>query len=201
MNNTVIGLTGQTGAGKSTIADYAQEHSCRIVDADIIAREVLGKGSPCLKRLAEIFGYDIIDEEGCCRRKLLAERAFSSVENTEVLNRMTHARITELAGEYINRYKNEDGVIIYDCPLLFESGGDSLCDIVVAVAAPDKIRLQRIIARDGITEHEAMLRIKAQKDEEFYRKRADYVIDGSMDKERVLSQFGELLRKIARKEV
>ena len=198
MNSVVIGLTGQTGAGKSTLAARAGELGCRIVDADRLARQVLEKDSPVLKGLAEIFGYDIIDDEGALKRRLLAGRAFSTKENTEKLNRLTHSGINSLAAEYIKEYRQQGGIIIYDCPLLFESGGDKLCDLTVAVTAPERVRLERIMSRDSLTEREAMLRISAQNGEELYRSRADLVIDGSREPAAVIAEFDGLIGRLAR---
>ncbi len=198
MVSVVIGLTGQTGAGKSTLASYAEEKGCRVVNADAVAREVMQAGSSLLKGLAEIFGYDIIDDKGGLKRRLLAERAFSTKENTELLNRMTHSCINRRAEEYIKEYRKEGGVIVYDCPLLFESGGDALCDITAAVTAPESVRMNRIMSRDGLTEKEALLRIRAQKDEDFYRTGADVVIDGSAEMEKVIRDFDAFLEETAR---
>ena len=194
----VIGLTGQTGAGKSTLSDFAKKLGFAVVTADSVAREAVMPGTDCLKRLAEFFGYDIIDDKGCLKRKLLAERAFSTKENTEMLNRLTHSGINRLAAEYIRGYREEGGMIIYDCPLLFESGGEALCDLTLAVTAPESVRLRRIMTRDSLTEREAMLRIRAQRDEEFYRSRADVVIDGSQELSAVIAGFDELIGRLAR---
>ena len=179
MKNRVIGLTGQTGAGKSTVAGMLESLGCRIINADAVAREATAKGSECLKRLAEYFGNDIIDSNGNCVRKLLAQRAFSSRENTEILNSITHPMIIGRISEYIGMCGEDENVVI-DAPQLFESGCDKLCDKVIAVTAPKDVRLQRIIMRDGISEQYALLRINAQHNEEYYTSRADFVIDGSM---------------------
>ena len=149
MNNLIVGLTGQTGAGKSTVAGFALAMGCRIIDCDLVAREALSPGSDCLKRLSELFGSDIIDENGCCRRSLLAERAFSDKKKTELLNSVTHPWIIRRSQEYIEKYSMDfDGVIILDAPLLYESGGDILCSKVIAVTAPLDVRLERIMNRD-----------------------------------------------------
>ncbi len=196
MNNLIVGLTGQTGAGKSTVAGFALAMGCRIIDCDLVAREALSPGSDCLKRLSELFGSDIIDENGCCRRSLLAERAFSDKKKTELLNSVTHPWIIRRSQEYIEKYSMDfDGVIILDAPLLYESGGDVLCSKVIAVTAPLDVRLERIMNRDGISREHAMLRINAQKDDEFYTSRADYVVDGSQG----LEQVGESIRSIFQK--
>lgn len=202
MNNIVIGLTGQTGAGKSTVSLMLSDLGCVIINADQVAREALEKNSDCLKRLAELFGYDIIDDDGSCRRRLLAQRAFSSAENKKNLDNTTHPWIIRRTEEYIDTYRqNTDAPIVFDAPLLFESGGDKLCDVIIAVTAPEKLRLERIMRRDGLSYEEAKLRISAQHDDEYYTDRADHVIDGSQSLETVSGQTELVLKEILKRGV
>ncbi len=197
MKKIVIGITGQTGAGKSTVCKYAEKIGCGIADADLAAREALTKGSDCLKRLAEIFGYDIIDSDGSCKRKLLAERAFASRQKTDLLNSITHPFIIDRCREYIEELlHNNYDVVLFDAPQLFESGGNRLCDYIIAVTADKKIRLERIVKRDGLSRKEAMMRINAQYDEEYYTKNSDYVINGGKSLSSVRTDFSEILKKI-----
>lgn len=174
---------------------------CVIINADQVAREALEKNSDCLKRLAELFGYDIIDDEGNCRRRLLAQRAFSSPENKKLLDNTTHPWIIRRTAEYIESYRRNTGSpVVFDAPLLFESGGDRLCDVIIAVTAPEELRLERIIRRDGLALEEAKLRMNAQHDTEYYTGRADFVIDGSQPLELVRRQTAGILTNI-KKEV
>ncbi len=197
MRSVVVGLTGQTGAGKSTISEYAGSLGCAVVDADKVAGEALTRGSDCLKRLAEIFGYDIIDSDGFCRRNILAERAFASRENTDLLNSITHPHIIDRCREYIEELMHMDyDVILFDAPQLFESGGDKLCDSVITVIADRDIRLDRIIKRDNMNLKDALLRINAQHDEEYYTKHSDYIIDGGKPVELVREDFRKILYDI-----
>ncbi len=199
MKTEIIGLTGQTGAGKSTVARFvtALPFKTAVIDADSVAREALAVGSDCLKRLAKLFGYDIINSDGSCNRKLLASRAFSSKEQTQLLNAVTHPWIIERVKEYILLYRSEKcDIILFDAPLLFESGGDSLCHKIIAVTAPDEIRLDRIIRRDGLSESEARLRMNAQHDEAYYSQRADFIIDGSKSPEAVKKQVGNIIKEV-----
>lgn len=190
---TVIGLTGQTGAGKTTVCKFARELGCAVVNADSIAREALAPGTQCLKRLAEIFGSDIIDDDGCCKRSLLAERAFSDKEKTALLNEVTHPWIIEKSAQYIRNELEKTDIVIFDAPQLFESGGDGLCDMVIAVTAPESMRLERIMNRDGIDQSAAMLRINAQHGEDYYSSRADFVINGSNDLESVRREVERII--------
>lgn len=173
----IIGLTGQTGAGKSTVAKILEENGLFIINADSVAREVVEKGEPTLTKLANSFGDDILNSDGTLNRKLLASRAFSSRENTYLLNSITHPAITERIRLKISQaFENGEKAVIIDAPQLFESGENEMCDIIVTVAAPLEIRLHRIMNRDGVTEDEAELRINAQLSEEYYINNSDIVI-------------------------
>lgn len=173
----IIGLTGQTGAGKSTVAKILEENGLFIINADSVAREVVEKGEPTLLKLANSFGDDILNSDGTLNRKLLASRAFSSRENTDLLNSITHPAITERIRLKISQaFENGEKAVVIDAPQLFESGENEMCDIIVTVAAPLEIRLHRIMNRDGVTEDEAALRINAQLSEEYYIKNSDIVI-------------------------
>lgn len=196
MKTKFIGLTGQTGAGKSTVSEFAAKMGYRIINADKVARQVMGNNSECLKRLAEIFGSDIINSDGSCNRKLLAKRAFSSRENTDILNGITHPAIISKVREYIDIYSKESDVIIFDAPQLFESGGDRMCDEIIAVVAPVDVRLKRLISRDGISESDVQMRMNVQLDEDFFRANADYIIDGSKPLKDVQRQFEETMKKV-----
>ncbi len=172
-----IGLTGKTGAGKSTVALYLKAKGCKIIDGDVIARNITEKGSEVLTELQKAFGEDILDENGCLIRKCLAERAFSSPENTALLNDITHPHIKRKCEEEIQEGKHEGyKFFVIDAAALLESSCKELCDKIVVVTAPEDIRLERILNRDKITLSQAMTRIKAQKADEYYFSRADIII-------------------------
>ena len=173
----VIGLTGKTGAGKSTVALRLKERGCYIIDGDVIARQITEKGSAILPPLQKAFGYDILDENGELIRKKLAQRAFSSKENTALLNSITHPEITRrFQNELAKAEKQGYKIAVIDAAALLESEGKSLCRKIVVVHADEKTRLERVLKRDGITTEQAMIRIKAQKADEYYFSYADIII-------------------------
>lgn len=176
-----VGLTGQSGAGKSTVAIYFSKYAdCAVIDADQVAREAVKKGSSCLEMLAHQFGYDIIDKDGNLNRRLLAQRAFATSENTAALNKITHPWIIRRTEELAERYKqNGKRIIIFDAPQLFESGGDTLCQKIITVTAAENVRIERLLVRDSLTVEELHSRMKAQHDEAFFKEKSDYIIDGS----------------------
>lgn len=198
----VIGLTGQTGAGKTTVSEKLSGLGCAVISADGVAREAMKAGSPCLLKAAECFGEDIILPDGCCNRPLLAKRAFANRESTEKLNSITHPWIINRVREYIEELShNNIRAIVFDAPQLYESGGDSLCDRVIAVTAPEDVRLERIISRDRISVRAAHQRMNAQHNEEYYSGRADYVIDGSRPLEEVREAAAEILEIISNEQL
>ena len=172
-----IGLTGKTGAGKSTAALYLKEKGCHIIDGDVIARQLTEKGSPVLLKLQQAFGEDILDEKGELIRKRLAERAFSSRQGTALLNSITHPEIKRRCQKEIALAKSMDcKAAVIDAAALLEGDCKELCEKIVVVTAPEDIRLERILARDAITRQQAATRIKAQRDDEYYFSQADIII-------------------------
>lgn len=194
----VIGLTGPTGAGKSTVAQAMLERGCALVDCDRVAREVTDSCEPCLHELSQEFGDDIL-RDGRLDRRLLASRAFSSPEKSLRLNEITHPWICRKSVEKIELFR-QAGVpaVLLDAPLLFEARMEGICDFVVAVTAPARVRLERILARDGISRELALSRIRAQHSAQYYRQRSDFWIDGAAGIESVRSRAGEILSQILR---
>ncbi len=177
-----IGLTGPTGAGKSTVAMYLADKGFPIVDADSLARKVTAVGSPTLPVLAQAFGADILREDGSLDRKLLASRAFADKESTQQLNAITHPAIIRLMDKRIaDAQLSGATAVVIDAPLLFEAEIDQFCDHTVAVIAPDDVRCKRIMERDGISYDVALLRMCAQPTADFYRERAEVIIENNGD--------------------
>ena len=173
----IIGLTGLTGAGKSTVAQKLMAYGCYHIDADKVAREVINNNENVKNKLKERFGADVINADGTTNRPLLASRAFADTDSTNALNEITHPAVIEEIKSIIKDMEEVGyrGIII-DAIALFESGLDSLCDFNVTVIAPKGIRLERIMKRDNITEEKALERINAQKDESFFTSKADFVL-------------------------
>lgn len=172
----ILGLTGQTGAGKSTVAKLLAEKGFLTVDADAVAREITEKPE-VLSALSYHFGQDILNADGSLNRKVLAQKAFAAPQKTALLNSITHPAVTAEIRERLKKYAAQNAeYVLLDVPLLFESGEDALCDCTAAVLAPEEIRLQRITARDGITRDEALLRMGAQNGEAYFISRADVLI-------------------------
>ena len=173
----VYGLTGKTGAGKSTVAEKLEKMGFCVIDGDKIARSITEKGKPAISILANEFGCDIIEDDGSLNRKLLASRAFKDRESTAKLNAITHP-IIKAEFEKELRKAEEEGFsfAVIDAAALLESSCKDLCEKIIVVTAPEEIRLSRILLRDGITKEQALIRIKAQFPDEYYNEKADILI-------------------------
>lgn len=195
-----IGLTGQSGAGKGEFSRIFLEHGKAVcLDTDLTARQVVQKGKPCLDELCEFFGNEILDQSGNLDRKKLAVLAFSDKEKHESLNRITHFYIMKEIKEWLSDMENSGAKIaIIDAPLLFESGADRLCDITVGVIAPYKIRLERILKRDGIDEESARIRLDSQPDDNFFKENCTYIICNGKDLEALRENVRGLIDTITK---
>ncbi len=174
----LIGLTGATGSGKTTVAEMAcKKYGFAHIDCDKIAREITAAGSPVLAQLAQAFGEDVISSDGSLNRALLASRAFASQEETKLLNSITHPVITSLALAKAKDFtlKGKTAVLL-DAAAIFESKIDKLCSFTAVVAAPKEVRKARITARDGITAEKAEERMKAQLSDSEYELNGDIVL-------------------------
>ncbi len=187
----VIGLTGTTGAGKSSCSKIAEDLGYKVIDCDKTARKATEKGTEGLKALAEVFGKEILLADGSLNRKALAAKAFASKEKTELLNKTLLPFIVMLLKKEI-----KGGYVLLDAPTLFESGMNDICTKTVAILADREVRLKRIIERDNLTIKEAETRVSAGKPYEFYKQKTDYVIFNNGDEASFLNEFTKIIKEI-----
>ena len=189
----ILGLTGQSGAGKSTAARLFEENGFAVINADALVADVYRRSPVCLKAVAAQFGEDIINPDGTLNRQLLAKRAFASKENTALLSSIVHPFVI---AETLKILKDSQGCVVLDAPQLFESNLDAVCDYIVSVTADERIRLKRILARDNITEQQAMERISAQYSEDFFKNNSDFVVENNADFQDFTNQLCVLIDRI-----
>lgn len=183
-----IGLTGGIGSGKSTVSSRLAEHGAFIVDADLVAREIVEPGQPALAELAEAFD-GVLNPDGTLNRAELARQAFATPEATEKLNAITHPRIRARTEELFKQGRESGAqVLVYDMPLLIENGEADKVDHVLVVDAPDELRIDRLVQHRGVDEDDARRRIAAQIDRETRLNVADTVLDNSGTVEQLLEQ-------------
>ncbi len=170
----VIGLTGNSGAGKSTVAEIMKKNGAYILDCDKMAHENMQKGGSAYKKIVTEFGKDILHENGEIDRKKLGAIVFNDKNSLLTLNTVTHDIIKK---QIINILaKAESRCTVIDAPLLEEAGLIPLCDEVWVVTAKLETRIRRITQRDGITKEAALLRFKNQKSDDALLKTATTVI-------------------------
>lgn len=193
----LIALSGQSGAGKSTISKVFEKNGAYIINADELVKELYQPDSICLKTLSSVFGSQIISSDGNLNRRKLASIVFTDKNNTEILNSIVHPFVTALLLKKIKCAVNKNkNFIVYDAPQLFESNFDIMCDITVGIIADEKTRVKRICNRDNIDERSALERIKAQYDESFFRQNCDYIIENNSDIKALENAVNKLLECI-----
>ena len=179
----VVGLCGGSGSGKGTVSSFFACHGIPSIDTDAVYRDITSKDSPCLRRLSSAFGKEIISDDGSLNRSALAKIVFTgdgADERLALLNKIAHSHILDETRTILTDYK-EQGIraAIVDAPLLFESGFDSECDIIVAVIADREARIKRIIERDSLDREAAEARINSQIADSILASRSDYVIENN----------------------
>lgn len=173
----IIGITGPTGAGKTTALHALEELGGRAADCDAVYHELLVGNEPMRQELRERFGDDVFLGDGTLDRKTLGAVVFEDGQALADLNAITHKYVGMAVDEFIEReQKAGTSAVAVDAIALIESGLADRCHCTVAVTAPDEIRVRRIMAREGISEEYARLRVNAQKNEEWFRANCTYVL-------------------------
>jgi dephospho-CoA kinase len=158
-----IGITGGIGSGKSVVTDYLIERAYAVIDADVLAREVVAVGSEGLAAAVAHFGKDVLLPDGSLDRKGLAARVFSDESARIALNDILHGRIARETRARIARYRAAGETVVFlSAPLLLETGMQTLTDAVWLVDADEEERVRRVVRRDGLLPEEARARIASQ---------------------------------------
>lgn len=173
-----IALTGGIGSGKSTVAAMFAELGAHTVDADQLAREAVAVGTPALAQLVTHFGAGILDAQGNLLRQKLGERVFQNPEKRRLLESIVHPHVQRLFTQKQQEVAARDprGVLIYEIPLLVESGQAANFAAVITVSADAQTRLARLVANRGLTPAAASARIEAQVSDAEREAVADWVV-------------------------
>ncbi|PHH98962.1 dephospho-CoA kinase [Fusobacterium polymorphum] len=188
MGIMIIGLTGGIASGKSTVSKYLAEKGFKVYDADKIAKDISEKKS-VQEEIILTFGDKILEENRNIDRKKLKEIVFEDKEKLKQLNAIIHPKVIDFYKEL--KEQNTDKIIIFDVPLLFESGIDKFCDKILVVISDYEIQLDRIVERDKIDRELAEKIIKSQLSNEERIKKADVVIENN-------SSLEDLFEKVER---
>lgn len=196
-NKMIIGLTGRSGSGKSTVSGYLRELGHTIVDADAISHEVILRGKPAYDEIVAHFGSRILDAEQEIDRKKLGEIVFHDEAELSFLNTCSHKYILQEIDQHVKVYylNPSKGYLFLDAPLLFETGLDAICDQVWLVTAPQEDRIARIMIRDHLSEEAAHARLKNQNDTLPMQKINVILQNGGTDKTLLFAQVDAVLKK------
>ena len=195
-----VGLTGGIASGKSLVAAELAARGATIIDADVLAREVVEPGTPALAAIIERFGADVV-QDGQLDRARLAQIVFADPLARRDLERIVHPAVRARAAE-LERDAGDAAVVVHVIPLLIETGQQENFDLVVTVDADHETQVQRLMARNGFTRAEAEARIAAQASREERTLVADVVLDntGSVTqlREQIDALWAELSSTVAR---
>jgi dephospho-CoA kinase len=177
-----LGLTGNIGAGKSTVVALFAGWGATVIDTDVLAREVVEPGSPALELIGEVFGEDVITEEGELDRAAMRRVVFADLGAREQLEAVLHpairARFAEL---FVEAEARGDRIVIGVVPLLYEKSMEGDFDAVLLIDAPLDLRIERLVSKRGLSADEARAVAAAQMAAEEKRARADFIIDNDSD--------------------
>jgi dephospho-CoA kinase len=196
----LVGLTGGLGAGKSTAAAMLAARGAIVIDADELARRAVEQGTPGLAKVVEAFGPEVLAPDGSLDRQALARLVFDDEDRRKALEAIVHPEVFRLFSEEVERRRDSDDVVVFDVPLLMETGLDEGCDLVVVVHASHDRQVARARHR-GLGEEESRARIAAQLDPEERRARADVVLDNDGDVADLERQVDVLWERLEREAV
>ena len=185
----VLGLTGNIGCGKSSVYTIFMENNIKLVDADIVARQIFDDKN-LLNEVFSTFGKSIRNQDGSLNRRALGNIVFNDDEKLILLNNLTHPKIKQKILSKVEEYKNQgEKIVVIDAALLIEDDYIPYIQKLILITCRKEIQINRIIARDNCTKEEAISRINSQMSQEEKVKFADYIIDNS-------NSFEELQKKV-----
>lgn len=176
----VIGITGGVGSGKSLVAKIAsKKYNAGLLIADELGHIVTEPGKPAFKKIIEMHGSGILGQDGSIDRKKLADIIFSNDKARSAINSIIHPEVMLYIENYINERSGQDGYIILETAIMYETGCDRFCDETWYVYVPEDTRIKRLAKNRGYTEEKSRSIIKKQKPDSFFIERAGRVIDNT----------------------
>ncbi|MDI6638402.1 MAG: dephospho-CoA kinase [Bacillota bacterium] len=193
----IIGVTGGIASGKSFVSsELARRGGAFVIDVDQIARELVEPDEPALEAIIREFGPEFRRDDGTLDRRALGRLVFSDPDALARLNRIMFPRLREATQKQVREAAREHSLVVVDAAVLYEAGLDAVVDRVICVTANEEVRLERIMARDGLSRQEALDRVKAQTGLEEQARRADFVVDNSGAPEATARQVELILDRL-----
>lgn len=191
----VIGLTGGIASGKSTASDYIRSLGFEVLDADVYARKVTEKNSAGYHKIIEAFGMNILDGNKEIDRRKLGEIIFNDPEERKKLNSISHPEIRRMMNADQDEFVKQNHVFL-DIPLLFENGLDKKCDITITVYVTKENQLERLMARNELSEKDALSRVDSQMSLDEKKNLSDYVFDNNNNKKELYEQIDKFVEML-----
>ena len=194
----LVGLTGGLATGKSTVAALFKRCGAYVVDADVLARQVVAPGTAGWRAVVTAFGKGVLNSDRTINRQTLGSIIFRHPAKRRQLERIIHPRVSREQARLTKQAaaENPRAVVLYDVPLLFEAGLEKVADKVVVVAADRETQIARLRERNGLSRSEAVRRIRSQMPLRKKIRRADYVLDGTLARAKLLTQVKQLYRDL-----
>jgi dephospho-CoA kinase len=192
----LVGLTGGLGAGKSTVARMLADRGAILVDADELARRALEPGSRAYRQVCDLFGDEVVTASGELDRAAIAATVFSDPERRRALESIVHPEVFRMLAETVDARRGTDDIIVFDAPLIVETGFHDACDVVVVVTAPEEDRVARAVRDRGMTADQARARIGAQIGDTEREAVADVVIRNDSDVDQLEARVDDLWERL-----
>ncbi len=195
----IIGLTGNIACGKSTVAAIFKELGATLIDADKVARDIVGKDKPALGKIINHFGNEILNKDGTLNREKLGRKVFNDKNQRQILNDITHPEIFKEINNLIEKYRSEgQKIVIIEAALIVEREKlIKIIDKLIVVSTSKDIQIKRLKDRDGFSKEQAILRINSQIPIEEKIKHADYVIHNDSDISNIKNQVETIWKDLS----
>jgi dephospho-CoA kinase len=195
----LVGVTGGLGAGKSTVARMLGDRGAVVVDADDLARRALEPGTRAYQEACALFGDEVITPTGDLDRAAIAARVFADEDKRRALESIVHPEVFRMLAETVEAHQDTDAVVVFDAPLIVETGFHDACDVVVVVTAPEEERVGRVARARGMPEEDTRARIAAQISPDEREAVADIILPNDAGLGALVQRVDELWRDLARR--
>lgn len=193
MSQFIVGLTGGIGCGKTTVSDEFAKLGICVVDADVVARQMVAPGSDCLKAISEKFGADMLLDNGHLHRAKLREAIFANPDDKKWLDNLMHPAIRKQMQDELKNASSDYAIL--SAPLLFENGLDKMVDVTLVVDISEQLQIERTTKRDDVDSEQIENIIKAQIDRTSRREKADFIVENDKPWAQVQPQIAPLHQK------